>query len=248
MVGFDKKSNPALQTLKKKIEEIEGFRANEQVGIRSGIDSIDAAFPQGLLPTGAIHEIVPENRADNASGYGFTLSLMSRISQAGQANIWISKGRSIFMGGVSAYGIDPNAMIVVQARKDRDALEAAELALRSRGVGCVVAEISDADLTATRRLQLSVEETRATGFLIKTASRGSSSACSARWIVSSASSISEKGLPGIGFPRWNVELQKAKNGRPGKWLIEWRAGSMHLPDLPAMIEMPPTAQVYSFRS
>jgi protein ImuA len=31
-------------------------------------------------------------------------------------------------------------------------------------------------------------------------------------------------MPGVGFPRWGVELQKVRNGKPGKWIIEWTAG------------------------
>jgi protein ImuA len=29
------------------------------------------------------------------------------------------------------------------------------------------------------------------------------------------------GLPGIGFPRWQVELLKVRNGKPGSWQLEW---------------------------
>jgi protein ImuA len=28
-------------------------------------------------------------------------------------------------------------------------------------------------------------------------------------------------MPGVGFPRWEVELLKVRNGEPGKWIIEW---------------------------
>ena len=28
-------------------------------------------------------------------------------------------------------------------------------------------------------------------------------------------------MPGVGFPRWNVELLKVRNGKPGSWQIEW---------------------------
>jgi protein ImuA len=25
----------------------------------------------------------------------------------------------------------------------------------------------------------------------------------------------------MGFPRWEVELLKVRNGKPGKWLVQW---------------------------
>jgi hypothetical protein len=28
-------------------------------------------------------------------------------------------------------------------------------------------------------------------------------------------------MPGVGFPGWNVELLKVRNGKPGSWQIEW---------------------------
>ena len=48
------------------------------------------------------------------------------------------------------------------------------------------------------------------------------SACAARWQVSPIPSQLEDELPGVGFPRWNVELLKVRNGNPGMWQIEWR--------------------------
>jgi protein ImuA len=35
----------------------------------------------------------------------------------------------------------------------------------------------------------------------------------------------EAGMPGVGFPRWTVELLKVRNGNPGTWQMEWAAGS-----------------------
>jgi protein ImuA len=38
------------------------------------------------------------------------------------------------------------------------------------------------------------------------------------------------GMPGVGFPRWNVQLLKVRNGKPGAWQIEWSAdGFRHIP-------------------
>jgi len=31
-------------------------------------------------------------------------------------------------------------------------------------------------------------------------------------------------MPGVGFPRWNVELLKVRNGKPGTWQVEFSAG------------------------
>jgi hypothetical protein len=36
------------------------------------------------------------------------------------------------------------------------------------------------------------------------------------------------GLPGIGFPRWNIELLKIRNGKPGTWQAEWSHGKLQI--------------------
>jgi protein ImuA len=42
-------------------------------------------------------------------------------------------------------------------------------------------------------------------------------------------------MPGVGFPRWNVELLKVRNGRPGTWQIEFAAGRLrHITKIPAI--------------
>jgi protein ImuA len=28
-------------------------------------------------------------------------------------------------------------------------------------------------------------------------------------------------MPGVGFPRWSVELIKVRNGKTGSWQVEW---------------------------
>jgi protein ImuA len=28
-------------------------------------------------------------------------------------------------------------------------------------------------------------------------------------------------MPGLGFPRWQVELLKVRNGNPGSFILEW---------------------------
>jgi protein ImuA len=39
--------------------------------------------------------------------------------------------------------------------------------------------------------------------------------------VTPVSSALPDQMPGLGFPRWEVELLKVKNGNPEKWIIQW---------------------------
>ncbi|HYC29762.1 MAG TPA: Error-prone repair protein ImuA, partial [Chitinophagaceae bacterium] len=49
----------------------------------------------------------------------------------------------------------------------------------------------------------------------------STTACIARWKISSIATDTEDDLPGIGFPRWKVELLRVRNGKSGVWDLEW---------------------------
>ncbi len=33
-------------------------------------------------------------------------------------------------------------------------------------------------------------------------------------------------MPGVGAPRWKVELLKVRNGLPGAWIVEWVDGRL----------------------
>jgi protein ImuA len=67
-----------------------------------------------------------------------------------------------------------------------------------------------------------VEKSKVTGFVLRSdPTKVSSTACVARWRITSLPSELENGMPGVGFPRWNVELLKVRNGNPGTWKMEW---------------------------
>jgi protein ImuA len=100
-----------------------------------------------------------------------------------------------------------------------------EEALKCDGLSAVIGEVPELSFTASRRLQLAVEKSQVTGFLIRRSVRHlNTTACVTRWKITSLPSESEDDLPGIGYPRWNVELLKVRNGKPGSWQIEWVEG------------------------
>jgi protein ImuA len=100
-----------------------------------------------------------------------------------------------------------------------------EEALKCDGLAAVVAEIQELSFIASRRLQLAVEKSLVTGFILRRNPRNiNTTACVTRWKIKPIQSESVDGLPGVGFPRWNVELLKARNGKGGSWQIEWVAG------------------------
>ena len=106
--------------------------------------------------------------------------------------------------------------------REKDVLWIMEEALKCEGLAAVVAEVSSLNLIESRRLQLAVEQSGVTGFILrKDPNNATTPVVTARWKITPVPSETEEGMPGIGFPRWNVELIKVRYGNPGNWILEW---------------------------
>ena len=100
-----------------------------------------------------------------------------------------------------------------------------EEALKCNGLSAVIGEMQELNFLTSRRLQLAVEQSQVTGFVLRRNPRIlNATACVTRWKITPLSSQLTEGMPGVGFPRWNVELLKVRNGYPGKWHIEFVGG------------------------
>jgi protein ImuA len=63
-------------------------------------------------------------------------------------------------------------------------------------------------------------------------------ACVTRWRITPLPGKTEVDLPGLSFPRWNVELLKVRNGKPGTWQLEWAGGRfMHVYKLASIVKV-----------
>jgi protein ImuA len=196
---------------------------------------LDNCFDQGALPLGCLHEIVAAGRDEDAAANGFVAALLGKLPK-NSGLVWITKRRTVFPPGLAMFGLEPDRIVFAELPKERDALWSAEEALRSKAVSAVVADIANIDLTASRRLQLAAEHSGAVAFLLRVNAKSlSSSACVSRWQVRHAASIPPDGLPGVGFPRWDVELVKVRNGRGGRFTLEWRGSSFIEIDTPVTV-------------
>lgn len=211
-----------IDQLRKEILLLQGFKAAEGTSAGTiGLGPVEAVFPNGVFPKAAVHEfLVPDPEQAAASG-GFIAGLLKCLMETGSACLWISSGRTLFPPALRAFGIAPDRLIFIDLQTDRDGLWAMEEALKCESIAAVIAELDDITFAQSRRLQLAVEKSRVTGFLLRRGSRLSNTACTARWQISPLPSMPEEGLPGVGHPRWKVELLKVRNGQPGSWVLEW---------------------------
>lgn len=212
---------------KKNILHWEGFKVPQSDTLRfAGLEPIEAVFPNAVFPTGAIHEFLTGKQEHAAACAGFLSGLMQVLMQQGGACLWISTSRSVFPPALKTFGVPPERIIFIDLHRQQDILWAMEEALKCSSLAAVIAEVGEISFAESRRLQLVVEKSRVTGFILrKNINKLSTTACVARWRITSLPSALDDGMPGLGFPRWNVELLKVRNGNPGSWTIEWCAGN-----------------------
>jgi protein ImuA len=142
--------------------------------------------------------------------------------QQGGACLWISLSRKLFPPSLTAFNVMPDQFIFIDLQQEKDVLWTMEQALKCKGLAAVVAEVRDINAIQSRRLQLAVESSKVTGFLLRNDPRKlGANTCVARWQVTPLPSELDDELPGVGFPRWRVELLRVRNGNPGSWKLEW---------------------------
>ena len=212
-----------IARLKLDILPLEGLRMSMPgEPLDSGLGPMNRAFPQGSFPLGAIHEFISDGPESAAATAGFISALVSSLMKKGGAAIWIGSSGKIFPPALQQFGIEPAQIVFIDLHKEKDLLWAVEEALKCHGLAAVVAELPSLSFTVSRRFQLAVEQSQVTGFIHRSNPRiTNTNASVSRWKINPLPTETYDALPGLGYPRWNVELLKIRNGKPGAWQIEW---------------------------
>jgi protein ImuA len=194
-----------------------------------GLGALDSCLPAGGLPCGALHEIVPAPYGI-AAAFGFIAAILGRLTcspppQEGKVFLILPAyglgpyGR-LHGHGLRALGLDPSRLILVETARRKDTLWAIEEALRSDAPAAITAVVDQLDLRTSQRLQLTATDAGRPLFLLRPAQNLESSAASTRWRVGTAEAARDRfGL--ITRPRWHLQLERARNGRPGEWVVEY---------------------------
>lgn len=222
-----------IARLQKDILHMQGQRpATDPLARKVALGPVLDAFPQKVFPTGAVHEYISVSPAATAATSGFIAGILGSLMQNGAACVWISPYKIIFPAGLKSFGIEPHRIFFIHLNKEKDICWAMEAALQVEGLAGVVSELPELGFTVSRRLQLAVEKSGVTGFVLRHQPRRlHPTACVSRWQISSHPSYHPDGMPGVGFPCWNVDLQKIRGGRPGSWQLVWMDGRFQaLPD------------------
>jgi protein ImuA len=218
-----------IARLRRDIASWEGFRAPQSGESSSfGLGPIESAFPNGIFPTGVLHEFISARPEFTAAIGGFIAGIMQTLLLNGGICVWVSYTRRIYPPALKRFGVCPDRIIFIDVNREKDVLWATEEALKCSGVAAVICETRLLTFMESRRLQLAIEQSQVTGFILRKDTKNiTTTACTARWTVKPLRSKLRPGMPGVGHPRWLVELLKVKNGQPGSWEIEWKNKQFH---------------------
>lgn len=222
LAPFPFPASPAPDPLAKLREAVAQARVVEIPSLPFGIGAMDDRLASGGLDGCGLHEIAAGSSSlnDDAAATLFLAGLAARFAaKTGQTVCWAMTAFDLYAPGLEQVGLGPAELLYVQGSKDVEVLAIAEDALRDGSLACVIAEVKSADMTATRRLQLAAFDGQTPVLLYRrhrTRDRcplSSPSSAMTRWRVSCVPS-QRLAWPGVGRPRWQVELARQRNGDP----------------------------------
>ena len=227
-----------ISQLQNEINLLQGFKPGKSHDVDMGLGPIKYAFPDASFPLGAVHEFISTGAEDLAATNGFLAGLLKPMMKNGGTALWISVSRSLFPPALASFGIQPDRFIFIDLKKEKHVTWAMEEALKCGALTAVIGEVQECNFTTSRRLQLAVEQSQVTGFILRNNPRNLNvTACTARWKITTLLSETSDDLPGIGFPHWKVELLRIRNGKPGSWEVKWEKGRFQpIYKIPSILE------------
>lgn len=240
--------------LQTEILRLQGLKPADHTTIDMGLGEIARAFPEDQFPFGAVHEFLSGGPYDIAASCGFIAGLLSPLMGKSGTSLWISSARTLFPPALKSFGIQPDRIIFIDLHNEKDVMWTMDEALKCSALSAVVGEMQEISFTASRRLQLAVENSRVTGFVLRHHARKvNPTACVSRWRITALPSDpiatdDADELPGVGYAQWRVELLRIRNGKPGVWDIKWMDGRF-CPLIPSAVtqavsDLPEDASLY----
>lgn len=200
-----------------------------------GLSEIDQILPEGGLSVRGLHEVEgvsPYETTPTATATSFAAWLLHRCGQERRQSrpvLWIRRRGGRFDSRLYAPGLapflDPTRLLLIEPDSEEQVLWSLEEGLRSGALAGVLGEVKNADLTATRRLQLAAEASATPALLLRLPGALRTSAALTRWQVSAAPARSTPGLKDIAGPRLRLSLRRARGrieDHERSWMMEWR--------------------------
>lgn len=177
----------------------------------------------------SLAEVFPASRADAAAA----AFVLAQVSKRTGPLLWIQDSLARHETGrpsLAGLGGGTGPLMLMQLSRPVDALIAAEEGLRCRTLAAVVIELRGdppaLTFTSMKRLALRAEAARIPCWLIRQGASPGLSAARDRWrIASLPSAANPDDARAPGSARWQVELFRSRDRRPGAWVARHERGA-----------------------
>ncbi len=220
----------ALAELRLVLSRQQGWSQSLQQTLSFGLVALDCHLPNGGLAKSALHEVVPATPAAFPAAFGFIVATLAHFfSPAGGREKKIifvlpsheARQRGRLSGhGLNRLGFDPGRAILVETAHRHDTLWALMEALRSQAPQAVVGMIDSLDLKRSQKLHLAATDSGLPLLLLRPSQTLESSAAATRWRIDAAVAARDR-FGSYARPRWHLQLERCRNGRPGEWVVEY---------------------------
>jgi protein ImuA len=234
----------ALAQLRGLLARQAGWREEVHAGLPFGLAALDSHLPNGGLACGALHEIVPTMQAALPAAFGFVVAILARLSSSygdgladserTNAHCHRTERRIVFVmaahtlrqcgrlsgHGLNSLGLDPRRAILVETAHWQDSLWAVVEALRSAAPQAVVGMIDRLDLKTSQKLHLAAADAGLPLLLLRPSQTLESSSATTRWRIGATTGARDR-FGSYACARWQVQLERCRNGRPGEWVVEY---------------------------
>jgi len=218
-----------LAEIRQSVAKLERAHPGVPTYLTLGVPQMHRHLPGPGLACGVLHEVAAAAHGDRpaALGFLFALTAVAQHVRPGPA-VFVAARRALadfgklYGHGLRQLGLDVGRLILVETRTHKDALWAIEETLRSDvAAGMVAGALEHSlDLTTSRRLNLAAGVHATPLMLLRGTKAAGISAAATRWRIAAAPAARDR-FGDFAQWRWHVVLERARNGRPGEWLIEW---------------------------
>lgn len=202
-----------------------------------GAAEIDGFLPWQGLSTHGLHELKPAAPGDAAAAQVLAMALLARRLEPEEARhkslLWVAPWRDIAEGGwpygpgLRQLGLDPARLILVETRRDSEALWAIEEGMRSGALAGVLGSVSRLSLTAARRLALAAATYETPGLILTPAALPGLPVAMSRWRIAASAGAPHPLAPALpGRLRFTLALERCRGRECGhSWIVEWSDAS-----------------------
>lgn len=213
--------------------------------LQPGLPNAEPEAAPTEFPAGWLHELWAPHQRDHTTAMAWALS---SIPSDEKPFLWVTnpdllREQGVPYGhGIKGLAINPDQFVLVKASSQADSLWALEEAIKSGAFTAVIGELSDIDLTSSRRLSLAVQAHEARCLLLMRSEMSPQSVAYSRWRIEAHPSRKDAGkteADWAGRPCLQALLHKHRGGElPRKTLLEWQDAHHRFHMVSSVVDQP----------